>query len=71
MRIVILLDSYIFCGREYTENSLTLCCKFLWVESDILVHISIQFGVRVIFIFCNVVADEPTNCCQQDLSMST
>lgn len=54
-----------------TRNSLTLYSKFLRVKSNILIHISIKFGIHVIFIFCNVVANEPTNCCQQDLSVST
>lgn len=58
-------------AQMYIEKLLTLWCKFLWMEFDILVHFSVKSGVSVIFIFSDVVADEPTNCCQQDLPMNT
>lgn len=51
--------------------SLTFWCKILWVEFDILPHISIMFCIDVIFILCKIVAQKPSNCCQQDLPMNT
>lgn len=53
------------------KHSLTLWCKFLWMEFDILVHVPVTLGIFIIFIFGNMVANKPANGCQQNLSVNT
>jgi hypothetical protein len=39
----------------------TTSWKGVWVQADVLVHVSVEFRIDVVLVFGDVVAKEPTN----------
>ena len=42
-------------------KAFTTCWKGVWVQADVLVHVSVEFSIDVVLVFGDVVAKKPTN----------
>lgn len=49
----------------------TFLLKLIRMQPDVLIHVPVQYGIFVILIFCEMIANEPSNGYEQRLAMNT